>query len=77
MHDLRTRTSGIQTFILLHLTLPGDMTLAAAHHICDGVARSIRHAFPGSEITIHQDPEGLVEERLDMQIDSQARARNP
>ena len=70
-HDLRTRTSGIRTFILLHLTLPREMTLATAHHVCDSVAGSIRQEFPGSEVTIHQDPEGLVEERLDAQIDNQ------
>ncbi|NKD85268.1 cation diffusion facilitator family transporter [Haematospirillum jordaniae] len=67
-HDLRTRRSGLQTFILLHLTLPRDMTLGSAHDICEAVAASIRQAYPGSEVTIHQDPGGLIEERLDDRI---------
>lgn len=67
-HDLRTRRSGLQTFILLHLTLPRDMTLGQAHDVCEAVATAIRRTYQGAEVTIHQDPGGLVEERLDDRI---------
>jgi ferrous-iron efflux pump FieF len=63
MHDLRTRSSGIQPFVQLHLELDGDMTLNEAHDIADEVEERIKQAFPGAEVIIHQDPEGLVEEQ--------------
>ena len=60
-HDLRTRRSGVQPFIQLHLELDGDMTLNDAHIISDQVEADIIAAFPGAEVIIHQDPEGLAE----------------
>ena len=61
MHDLRTRLSGTQPFIQLHLELAGDMTLTDAHIVSDQVEAEIMAEFPDSEVIIHQDPEGLVE----------------
>ncbi len=63
MHDLRTRSSGIQPFVQLHLELDGGMTLNEAHDIADEVEARIMENFPGAEIIIHQDPEGLFEKR--------------
>ncbi len=60
-HDLRTRRSGLQPFIQLHLELDGTMTLNDAHIISDQVEADIISAVPGAEVIIHQDPEGLVE----------------
>jgi ferrous-iron efflux pump FieF len=60
-HDLRTRRSGLQPFIQLHLELDGDITLNDAHIISDQVEADIIAAFPGAEVIIHQDPEGLAE----------------
>jgi len=62
LHDLRTRASGLQSFIQLHLVLPREISLMRAHEIADLVERDIRAAFPGSEVMIHQDPEGVEEE---------------
>ncbi|MDJ0610425.1 MAG: cation diffusion facilitator family transporter [Kiloniellales bacterium] len=61
MHDLRTRTSGRQCFIQLHLELDGDMPLFDAHHIADTVEAALMEAFPQAEVLIHQDPHGLEE----------------
>jgi ferrous-iron efflux pump FieF len=61
VHDLRTRSSGPNTFIQFHLELDGDITLAEAHRISDAVEASIIAAFPGAEVIIHQDPAGLEE----------------
>jgi ferrous-iron efflux pump FieF len=61
VHDLRTRSSGPNTFIQFHLELDGDITLAEAHRISDAVEASVIDAFPGAEVIIHQDPAGLEE----------------
>ncbi len=61
-HDLRSRRSGTDTFIQLHLELDPDMPLVRAHEIADQVEDKIRKAFPSAEVIIHQDPEGLEED---------------
>jgi len=62
VHDLRTRSSGVHTFIQLHLEMDGDITLHRAHDIADAVELLLLEAFPGAEVIIHQDPAGLTEE---------------
>ena len=59
LHDLRTRSSGLQPFIQLHLELAPELTLLRAHEISDQVEASIVAAFPGAEVIIHQDPAGI------------------
>ncbi|CCG42222.1 cation diffusion facilitator family transporter [Magnetospirillum molischianum] len=61
MHDLRTRTSGRQGFIQLHLELPATLPLAEAHRIADEVEATILAEYPRFEIIIHQDPAGSSE----------------
>lgn len=56
VHDLRTRVSGRQMFVQLHLELDRDLPLWRAHEAADGVERSIRTRFPGSDVIVHQDP---------------------
>ena len=56
VHDLRTRLSGQNGFIQLHLEFDGSMSLMRAHDIGDEVERSIMEAYPNFEVTIHQDP---------------------
>lgn len=56
MHELRTRYSGIHSFIQFHLELNGDIALNKAHTISEEVERNIQKVFPNAEITIHQDP---------------------
>lgn len=57
-HDLRTRTTGRQDFVQLHLDLEPSLTLEEAHRISDSVESSIINAFPNAEVLIHQDPFG-------------------
>jgi hypothetical protein len=59
VHDLKTRTAGLSTFIQLHLALDPKMSLAEAHAISDAVEMALGHAYPGAEVIIHQDPDGL------------------
>lgn len=68
MHDLRTRSTGTGIFIELHLELDAGLTLAQAHDIADRVESSLREAFAGAEVLIHQEPAGLDDERLDDRI---------
>lgn len=63
MHDLRTRSSGPRSFIQLHLDLARDTSLWHSHEISDQVEAKIRAAFPDADVIIHQDPEGVDEER--------------
>ncbi len=64
LHDLRTRSSGLQTFIQLHLEMDGSITLNEAHEIAEDVMHKILAAFPNAEVLIHEDPEGVDEERV-------------
>lgn len=63
VHDLRTRSSGPDVFIQIHLEMDGEMTLQRSHEIADDVERSILEAFPNAEVIIHQDPAGVEEAR--------------
>lgn len=61
VHDLRTRSSGQQGFIQLHLEMDGKLPLSQAHDIADAVEAKLRDAFPETEVIIHQDPAGIKE----------------
>jgi ferrous-iron efflux pump FieF len=63
VHDLRTRSTGAQIFVQMHLELDGAMPLLQAHTISDAVEASIREAYPHAEVIIHEDPEGVEEPR--------------
>jgi ferrous-iron efflux pump FieF len=65
MHDLRTRSAGVHSFIQLHLELDGDLSLSEAHRISDEVEKLVSEKFENAEILIHEDPEGLDEYRSD------------
>ncbi|MGE7966464.1 cation diffusion facilitator family transporter [Pseudomonas sp. NPDC089918] len=59
-HDLRTRISGNQWFVQLHLELPGELTLSVAHGISDQAADAIQAAYPRAEVLVHADPQEVV-----------------
>lgn len=56
VHDLRTRRSGQQVFIQMHLDLPPDLNLTEAHAISDDVENDVMGLYPEAEAIIHQDP---------------------
>lgn len=60
LHDLRSRRSGIDTFIQLHLELDDHLTLLQAHEISDEVEWKLQEAYPAAEIIIHIDPISVV-----------------
>ena len=59
VHDLRTRRSGLLSFIQFHLALDPAMPLVRAHEISDAIEAEICAAFPNAEVIIHQDPAGF------------------
>jgi len=63
LHDLRTRQSGQDVFIQLHLEMDGEMSLNVAHEVAEEVMHIIEAAFPNAEVLIHQDPAGVEEPR--------------
>jgi len=63
VHDLRTRTSGTHDFVQFHMAIDGRMSVAEAHRVMDDVEAKLAREFPGVEVLIHPDPEGLVNEQ--------------
>ena len=60
LHDLRSRRSGIATFMQLHLEVDDDLTLLQAHEISDDVEFKLQQSYPCAEIIIHIDPVSVV-----------------
>lgn len=56
-HDILTRQAGKMTFIEFHLVVPGAMSVAQAHAICDHVEAKLRDAVEDLQVTIHVEPE--------------------
>lgn len=56
-HDLRTRHAGRTTFIQFHLVVPGHVSVAEAHDICDRIEAALQSDIPGAMVTIHVEPE--------------------
>lgn len=55
-HRLRTRKSGSQREIDLHLVLPGEVSVTEAHKLCDELEADLRRLLPGAEVLIHVEP---------------------
>lgn len=66
LHDLRTRTSGAQDFVQFHIHLPAQMSVASAHDVTEALEQRLEAAFPGTEILIHIDPVGQVDQPGDL-----------
>lgn len=57
-HDFRTRRSGRSTFIDFHIEIRGVERFAEAHEIAESLVERIEARVPGSDVTVHYDPEG-------------------
>ncbi len=62
VHDLRTRTSGAHEFVQFHMAVDPHLTIVEVHALMDEVEARIAREFPGVEVLIHPDPQGLVNE---------------
>jgi cation diffusion facilitator family transporter len=61
IHGLRTRYAGKATFIEFHLVVPGAMTVARSHQICDRLEAALNDALGDANVTIHVEPEDKAE----------------
>jgi divalent metal cation (Fe/Co/Zn/Cd) transporter len=62
VHDVKTRLAGRAVFIEFHLVVPGGMTVAASHAICDRLEAALTEAVSGAEVLIHVEPEQEAKE---------------
>ena len=74
LHDLRTRTSGMQHFAQFHVWVPAEWTVKEAHDRLDRVEEQLQERFPDTEILIHVDPEGQVDRETMLSSDITERA---
>ena len=71
VHDLRTRDAGDRVFVEFHLEVDGNLTVSRGHAIADVTEAAVAALFPaGAEVTVHVEPAGIRDERLDEQIRS-------
>lgn len=56
-HNLRTRRSGAEEHIDLHLVVPSDKSVDEAHDLCDRIEADIKKQFPQAQVLIHIEPE--------------------
>lgn len=68
VHDLRTRQSGQQQFIQIHLELDDLLSLLTAHSIADQVEQAMCTAFPDADIIVHLDPKSLTEREKNKEL---------
>jgi len=54
--SLRSRRSGARVFIEFNLVVPGEISVATAHDICDRLEAAIEAYVEGSTIVIHLEP---------------------
>ncbi|CAM3105301.1 cation diffusion facilitator family transporter [Tsukamurella hominis] len=68
-HDVRTRESGHERFLQLHMLVPGDWTVQHAHDVTEEVEADLAALFDDMRITIHiepiDDPRAYEDWRLD------------
>jgi ferrous-iron efflux pump FieF len=62
LHDLRTRSSGTKDFAQFHIWMDARMTILKAHDVVEALEKALGEEFPGTEILIHIDPEGQIDE---------------
>lgn len=68
-HDVRTRESGHERFLQLHMLVPGDWTVQRAHDVTEEVEADLDTLFEDLRITVHiepiDDPRAYEDWRLD------------
>lgn len=52
-HDLRTRKAGSNKYIDLHIVFPENMTIKAAHDICDEIEEELEQSLKNTNVMIH------------------------
>ncbi len=55
-HDLRTRQSGSDRYVDMHLVVQRSMSISEVHAICDAVEEKIRALLPSANVLVHAEP---------------------
>lgn len=63
-HNLRTRKSGSDRYLDLHLVVPKDSPVEKVHALCDRIEEDIRKRLSGVHVLIHTEPCGGSCEKL-------------
>jgi len=59
VHDVRARWAGRALYVMLNVSLPGDVSLEEAHQLCEEARHAVLHAFPEVvQVDVHADPSG-------------------
>jgi ferrous-iron efflux pump FieF len=72
VHDLRTRYAGDRIFVEFHLEVDGRLPIAKGHAISEAAEAAVNKLFPTIvESTVHLEPAGIKDDRLDDHIAGQ------
>ena len=55
-HSIRSRKAGKTKYIEFHLEAPPEMSVAAAHALCDQLEAEIGSDLTNTDVTIHVEP---------------------
>jgi len=55
-HALRTRKSGARRFVEFHLLVPGSLSVADSHALCDRIEDALTANLAKANVTIHVEP---------------------
>ncbi len=66
-HNLRTRKSGSDRYVDLHLVVPKDNNIETVHALCDRIEEEMRDSLAGLHVLIHIEPCGGFCEDLEGQ----------
>jgi cation diffusion facilitator family transporter len=68
-HALRTRQAGRQSFISLHVLVPGEWTVTQGHDWAERIEADLRGVIPHCHVTTHlepvEDPRSMEDQGLD------------
>jgi divalent metal cation (Fe/Co/Zn/Cd) transporter len=53
LHELRSRKSGSQRYVDLHLVMPKMASVEEAHSVCDHLEQDLEARLPNLNVTIH------------------------
>jgi cation diffusion facilitator family transporter len=77
-HGMRSRKSGSHRYIEMHVTMSGDVTLAASHAVARRIEDAIGRALPPAHVVVHVDPiDALPSDRRVALEERRAGARPP
>ncbi|MEQ9620113.1 MAG: cation diffusion facilitator family transporter [Deltaproteobacteria bacterium] len=56
-HKMRTRNAGSVKFIEFHVVMDHTLSFVRSHEIAEEIIKEIENDIPGSEVTVHVDPD--------------------